>query len=363
MRLDAFAGDLRRNAIIHDQDLFAAPEVIATGKQTFAPSRRALLLELVRTDVLGWEPDVVDAVYAGLDSGVQHAFSVYRGEPGGWPDETPYVRAARADIVDAGMAPVYVQAIADAFRATGDPFGGTAGEEPRPGEVVHFTDAATRALAPETGAAARRIIAQVLPELGVLGSGSGGYELYDLGLWEDAATAIRATVDALQKLGARTVVSESPEAVVALTRFAAALGIRHDLEVCHLSAWLVARGYTPRGVVPHRRATYHDSSRLGRGLGVYDAPRALLAGVPGLELVEMQYRREEAIPTGPALGYPFPEAIPAMAERRLTEAMETGADLVVVASPYAKRNLRFAPVSDPPAIRDLLDVLAEGQEN
>jgi Fe-S oxidoreductase len=362
MRLDAFAGDLRRNAIIHDQDLFAAPEVIATGKQTFAPSRRALLLELVRTGVLDWEPDVVDAIYAGLDGGVQHAFSVYRGDPDGWPDETPYVRAARADIVDAGKAPPYAQAIANAFRASGDPFGGTAHDEAHPGEVVLFTDASTRELAPETADAARRIVAHVLPEHGALANGSSGYELYDLGLWDAAATAIRTALDALRSLGARTVVSESPEAVVALTQFAAALGIRHDLEVCHLSEWLVARGFAPSGGTSHRRAAYHDSSRLGRGLGVYDAPRALLAAVPGLELVEMQYRREEAIPTGPALGYPFPGAIPAMAERRLTEAMETGADVVVVTSPYSKRNLRLAPMGDPPAIRDLLEVLAACQE-
>ena len=81
MRIDTFARDMRRNAIIHDQDLFAAPEVIATGRQTLAPSRRALLLELVRIGTLEWTPDVVEAVYGGLNSGAQHAYSVYRGDP------------------------------------------------------------------------------------------------------------------------------------------------------------------------------------------------------------------------------------------------------------------------------------------
>jgi Fe-S oxidoreductase len=363
MRLTAFADDLRRVAITHDQDLFAAPELIATGKQTFAPSRRALLLELVRTGVLAWEPDIVDAIYAGLDSGAQHAFSVDRGDPAGWPDERSYVHAARADIVDAGKAPPYVQAVASAFRASGDPFGevGTA-EPPWPGRTVLFTDAATRALAPETANAASRIMAQVLPDHGLLASGSSGYELYDLGLWDDAATAIRATLTVLEGLGARTVVTDSPEAVIALTRFAPALGIRHQLEICHLATWLAARDFNSSTEMPATRATYHDSSRLGRGLGIYDEPRALLAAVPGLSLVEMQYRREEAIPSGPALGYPFLEAIPAMAERRLAEAMDTGASLVIVASPYSKRNLRLAAVPNPPDIRDLIDVLAGNQE-
>jgi Fe-S oxidoreductase len=359
MRLAAFADDLRQNAIIHDQDLFAAPEVIALGRQTFAPSRRALLLELIRSGTIGWSPDIVDAIYAGLNSGVQHAFSVYRGDPTGWPDETPYVRAARADIVDAGLTPPYVQAVAGAFQRTGNPFGAAAPDGgQRAGRVVLFIEAATRALAPETADAARRIMRATLPDAGELNSGSSGYELYDLGLWEDAATAIRSTLQALQRLGADTVVSESPEAVVALTQVAAALGIRHELDVCHLSAWLAPRDIAFASSITPRRATYHDSSRLGRVLGEFDAPRALLGRIPGLELVEMRYRREEAIPTGPTLGYPFPEAMPEMALRRLTEAMDTSADLVVVSSPYAKRNLRLAPVSNPPEIRDLLDVLA-----
>jgi Fe-S oxidoreductase len=364
MRLSAFADALRQNAIVHDQDLFASPEVIALGKQTYAPSRRALLLELVRIGAIGWTPDLVDAIYAGLNSGVQHAFSVYRGDPAGWPDETHYVRAARADIVDAGLAPPYVRAIADAFHATGSPFGDAGqGTQHTDGSVVLFIDASTRALAPETAEAARKLVNRADPDAGELSGGTSGYELFDLGLWDDAATAIRTTVHTLEQLGAEAVVSESPEAVVALTGFASSLGITHGISVQHLSAWLATHLREPFAVSMPRRATYHDSSRLGRGLGVFDAPRALLGDIPDLELVEMRYRCQEAIPTGPTLGYPYPEAIPGMALRRLTEAMDTSADLVVVSSPYSKRNLRLAPVNKPPEIRDLLDVLAAGMGN
>jgi Fe-S oxidoreductase len=362
MRIAAFADAFRQNAIVHDQDLFASPEVIALGKQTYAPSRRALLIELVRTGVISWTPDLVDAIYAGLNSGVQHAFSVYRGDPAGWPDETHYVRAARADIVDAGLTPPYVQALADAFRDTGNPFG-DAGHDTQhaAGSVVLFIDASTRALAPETAEAARKLVKMAVPDAGELSSGSSGYELFDLGLWDDAATAMRITVHTLEQMGAETVVSESPEAVVALTQFASSLGISHRFAVHHLSTWLATHLREPFGTTIPRRATYHDSSRLGRGLGVFDAPRALLGNIPDLELVEMRYRCQEAIPTGPTLGFPYPEAAPVMALRRLTEAMDTSADLV--SSPYSKRNLRLAPVNNPPEIRDLLDVLAAGMGN
>lgn len=359
MRLAAFAVELQQNAIIHDQDLFASPEVTVIGKQTYASSRRALLLELIRLGAIDWTPDIVDAIYAGLNSGVQHAFSVYRGTFEGWPDETQYVRAARADIVDAGMAPPYVQAVADAFRATGDPFGDSGHDGvQRAGNVILFIDASTRALAPETVNAARQLMAKTFPDSGELSSGTGGYELFDLGLWDDAATAMHTTLQTLEDLGAQTVVSESPEAVVALTQFAATLGIDRDFEVLHLSTWLAQQSLKPFENPIPRRATYHDSSRLGRGLGVYEEPRLLLRRVPELELVEMRYQRDEAIPTGPTLGYPYSQAIPDMALRRITEAMDISADLVVVSSPYSKRNLRLASVDNAPEIRDLVEVLA-----
>lgn len=358
MRLDTYAEDLRRNAIVHDQDLFAAPEVMATGRQTLAPSRRALLLELVRIGTIEWTPDVVDAIYAGLNSGVQHAFSVYHGDPDGWPDETHYVRAARADIVEADRHPSHVRKIADAFRTTGNPFGidESTGTE-RSGKTVLFIDASTRALAPEVGEATRRLVQRVCPEAGELQVGTSGYELVDLGLWQDAAQGMAGTLNRLERLGAETVVTESPEAVVALTDFAAMLGLGHDLTVRHLTTWLPphALGAVVRPLA--RRATYHDSSRLGRYLGVYEEPRILLRQVPELELVEMTYRREQAIPTGPAFGYPYPDAIPAMARRRLREARATGASLVIVGSVYSKRNLQAAG-DRTPEIRHISEVLA-----
>jgi Fe-S oxidoreductase len=362
MRLDAFAPALRQNAIAHDQDLFAAPEVAAQRRLTLAPSRRALLLELVRRGVIGWTPDVVDAVYAGLNAGVQHAFSVYRGDPDGWPDETDYVRAARADIVDAGCAPPYVGVIAERFAVHGTPLGALPGDE-RAGSVVLFIDSATRHLAPETAEAARRLLSALAPDFGELSTSTSGYELYDLGLWDAAREAAERTAAALRRLGAMTVVTESPEAAYAMVRLYPQLGIELDAHVLHLSLWLAEQPFGDLLSRPvSERATYHDSSRLGRGLGIYDEPRALLARVPALDLREMRYCRCEAIPTGPALGYPYPDAIPAMGTRRLEEAAATGASMVVCASPYSKRNLRAATNVPQLRVVDLLDVLALAME-
>jgi L-lactate dehydrogenase complex protein LldE len=87
-------------------------------------------------------------------------------------------------------------------------------------------------------------------------------------------------------------------------------------------------GVTDVGATWPGSVTYHDSCHLLRGLGVKDQPRALLAGVRGLELIEMT-RSDECCGFGGTFAAKYPEISEALLETKLANIHATGAQAVV----------------------------------
>lgn len=76
------------------------------------------------------------------------------------------------------------------------------------------------------------------------------------------------------------------------------------------------------------RATYHDGCHAYRGLGIYDAPRRLLANVKGLELIEME------LPIwccgfGGTFSVRMPDVSGAMVDEKIRRIQATGAETVI----------------------------------
>ena len=113
-----------------------------------------------------------------------------------------------------------------------------------------------------------------------------------------------------------------------------------------------------------RKVTYQDPCRLGRHLGVYDAPRQVLAAVPGLELAEMpRHGRRGACCAGGTWSNcdRFAKQIQV---QRLREARTTGAEVLVTACPKCQIHFRCA-MKDPNLeseieieMRDVAEVVA-----
>jgi heterodisulfide reductase subunit D len=93
-----------------------------------------------------------------------------------------------------------------------------------------------------------------------------------------------------------------------------------------------------------KRVTYQDPCRLGRHLGVYDAPRKVLESIPGIELVEMKHSGWESICCGTSAFTNCDSYSNLLRAERLSEAAATGADLLITACPKCQTHFRCAMV-------------------
>ena len=109
-----------------------------------------------------------------------------------------------------------------------------------------------------------------------------------------------------------------------------------------------------------KKVTYHDSCHLGRGAGVYDAPRKILGAIPGIQFIEMERNQRWSWCCGGGGG--VPEADPELAQwtaaDRLREAVATGAEVVLTSSALCQRS--FADLKEPVLpVQDLLEFVQQ----
>lgn len=86
--------------------------------------------------------------------------------------------------------------------------------------------------------------------------------------------------------------------------------------------------------------TYHDSCHLGRHCDVFDEPREVISSVANL--VEMENNRENSLCCGAGGGVKsaYPQIASQMAESRISQALDTNADLLITPCPFCKLNLK-----------------------
>ena len=150
----------------------------------------------------------------------------------------------------------------------------------------------------------------------------------------------RANVRALKNSGADAIVSAASGCSVAIAEYGGLLEDEPEFaeqaraissKVRDLSSLLLDAPASSKREF-QCRVTYHDACHLAHGLGVREAPRKLLASIPGVTLIEMT---ESDLCCGSAGSYNLTEPAMAreLARRKADNIVAIGADCVVLANP------------------------------
>jgi len=191
----------------------------------------------------------------------------------------------------------------------------------------------------ETAKALVDIFRNIKIDFGTLGNVEADAGEYALSTGEEALFEELAelNIKSIQKAKFKAVVTVSPHDYHVMKNDYPKLG--GDFNVLHFTEFLnemIQDNKLKLGQNFNKKVVYHDPCFLGRYNKIFDAPRNILKAIPGLNLVEMNKIREDSECCGGGGGGAFID-IPAgerISERRVAQALETGAEILAVACPF-----------------------------
>ena len=196
--------------------------------------------------------------------------------------------------------------------------------------------------------------------------GCCGSSLYDFGFWDELEPLVKAQWQAMKALSPdKTWVFLNPHCQEFIRkRYPEILADYTPVKDRHITQ-LLAEAFK-EGKLKSRsgsalKVSYHDPCYLGRGLGIYDAPRDVLAALHGVQLIEMERNKQNSFCCGARATGSYMEGMAEWtAGERIKEFRATGADLLVTACPYCTENFRKAlPPEEKGRVKDLLTLVNE----
>ncbi len=194
--------------------------------------------------------------------------------------------------------------------------------------------------------------------------GCCGSTLYDFGFWDQLPGLVQTKWNAIKGFGKKKLLFLDPHCQEFITnKYAKIIDTFNGFKGQHFSEVLLdafVKGKLKTKKMKKVKVSYHDPCFLGRGLGIYDAPRKVLSRLDGVQLLEMKRNREQSFCCGArALGSHFEDFSETTAKERVSEFLETKADLLITACPYCKEIFGKVLGKEANRVKDLAEFVCE----
>jgi len=293
------------------------------------------------------------------------------------------ITAAKSEMVEAGKIPAAVKEFLENIQRQGNPYGnsrakrgewlkGTGVEQYQGQDYLYYVgcEGSYDTRAQQTAIALAKILQKASVSFGVLGNEENcdGNEVSKLG--EEALFEMLAedNIGRFKSLGVKKIVTLSPHSYNAMKNDYP----KYDgnFEVSHYTQLLQNLIKEGKLRIPGKlntRVTYHDPCFLGRWNGEYDAPRAILNSIPGLQLIEMEKTKDGALCCGGGSGNFYIDSLggseDSPARRRVREANKTRVNVLAVACPNCLTMLEDAVKAEGLegglAVKDISEIVKE----
>ncbi|MBN2075507.1 MAG: (Fe-S)-binding protein [Dehalococcoidales bacterium] len=246
-----------------------------------------------------------------------------------------------------------------------------------------------------------RLLQQASVDVGIMGADESccGGRAYELGYEGELIKFAEHQVEALKTAGVKVLVTPCSDCYSTFKVLYDKTGKGLGIEVYHITQYiekLIQEGKLRLKKSLPLKVTYHDPCHLGRlgepwihwegkeykppgtltylhdppkkyrrgTNGVYDTPRNIINSIPGVDFVEMYRIREYAWCCGSGGGVidAFPDFARWTANERLREAHAVGAEAIVSACPWCKRNFLDAARETGDSI-EVLDIIELVQQS
>ena len=225
-------------------------------------------------------------------------------------------------------------------------------------DVIYYIGCTARYRVPEIADAMLEIFDKLNIKYQVMGEEwCCGSVLFRTGQVEEAKELMEHNIEEIKGSGAKTVVFTCPGCLMTFDKNYPDMGV----ELVHSTQFLTRLGNINVKKLGMEVA-YHDPCHLGRDLGIYEEPRAVLKGVADVK--EMKREKEQAWCCGSGGGVKsaFDDFALWSATERLKEAKEAGAEALVSACPFCKRNLKEAAENEGIEVYDVVELVNRSLE-